>query len=144
MQHLSTFPMSQTLNAVPLPVVPASSPPVPEQPVCNSSRFVSFPPNSSLIFLAHLTTHHAPQSTTTYSRDPKMPFSTGFSATLCLALVLAAGQRALAVNDWSVPCTQGQCSWDLPDDSAASGTVHIVSLRFTCAKHVAFLDPSLT
>jgi len=54
-----------------------------------------------------------------------MPFSIKLSATLCLTLVLAAGQRALAVNDWSVPCTQGKCSWDLPADSAASGTVHI-------------------
>lgn len=31
----------------------------------------------------------------------------------------------MAVNDWSVPCTQGKCSWDLPADSGASGTVHI-------------------
>lgn len=69
-----------------------------------------------------------------------MLFTAELPATLCLALVLAAGQSALAVNDWSVPCTQGQCSWDLPADSSASGTVHIVS-RFTCANHIAFSDP---
>ncbi|KAF8472215.1 hypothetical protein DFH94DRAFT_655780 [Russula ochroleuca] len=54
-----------------------------------------------------------------------MSFTTKFSATLCLTLVLAAGRRALAVNDWSVPCTQGKCSWDLPADSSASGALHI-------------------
>ncbi|KAH9975610.1 hypothetical protein BJV77DRAFT_1164270 [Russula vinacea] len=54
-----------------------------------------------------------------------MTFTTKFSATLCLTLVLAAGRRALAVNDWSVPCTQGKCSWDLPADSSASGSVNI-------------------
>jgi hypothetical protein len=60
-----------------------------------------------------------------------MPFSIKLSAAFCLTLVLTAGQRALAVNDWSVPCTQGKCSWDLPADSGASGTVHIVSLCFS-------------
>ena len=50
------------------------------------------------------------------------------STTLYLVLVLAAGWRAMAANDWSVPCTQGKCSWDLPADSGASGTVHIVRL----------------
>ncbi|KAH9991034.1 hypothetical protein BJV77DRAFT_560799 [Russula vinacea] len=54
-----------------------------------------------------------------------MLFPAGSSATLCLALVLAVGQRALAANDWSAPCTQGKCSWDLPGDSGASGTVNI-------------------
>ncbi|KAF8502657.1 hypothetical protein F5888DRAFT_1800191 [Russula emetica] len=42
-----------------------------------------------------------------------------------LTLVLAAGQRALAVNDWSVPCTQGKCSWDVPAESGSSGSVNI-------------------
>ncbi|KAF8502654.1 hypothetical protein F5888DRAFT_1607718 [Russula emetica] len=54
-----------------------------------------------------------------------MPFSIKPSTAFYLTLVLGAGQRALAVNDWSVPCTQGKCSWDLPVDSGASGTVHI-------------------
>ena len=57
-----------------------------------------------------------------------MPSSIKLSAAF-LTLVLAAGQRALAVNDWSVPCTQGKCSWDVPADSGASGSVNIVSLR---------------
>lgn len=52
------------------------------------------------------------------------------SATLHLALILAAGWQALAVNDWSIPCTQGECSWDLPPDSGASGSIHIVRLYF--------------
>jgi hypothetical protein len=54
-----------------------------------------------------------------------------------LTLVLAAGQRALAANDWSVPCTQGKCSWDVPADTGASGSVQIVSLRSTYFKRVA-------
>ncbi|KAN0123083.1 hypothetical protein V8E52_003036 [Russula decolorans] len=53
-----------------------------------------------------------------------MPSSIKPSAAL-LTLVLAAGQRALAVNDWSVPCTQGKCSWDVPAESGASGSVNI-------------------
>jgi hypothetical protein len=85
---------------------------------------------------------HIPQSN--HPRKHKMLFTAGSSATLCLALVLVAGQRALAANDWSAPCTQGKCSWDLPGDSGASGTVHIVRLCFTCAKHVAFSGPLLT
>ena len=52
------------------------------------------------------------------------------STTLYLALILAAGWQALAVNDWFVPCTQGECSWDLPPDSGTSGSVHIVRLCF--------------
>jgi hypothetical protein len=58
------------------------------------------------------------------------------SVTLYLALVLAAGQQALAINDWSIPCIQGQCSWDIPADSGASGTVHIVRLCM-CSRHLA-------
>ena len=73
-----------------------------------------------------------------------MPFSVKPSAAFCLALVLVAGRRVLAVNDWSVPCTQGKCAWDLPGDSGASGSVKIVSLCSTYIKHVAFLYPSLT
>jgi hypothetical protein len=128
---VSTFPNVQT--SFPWPRLPFH--PSPSKPFCNSLLLASFPPDSSSI---HLTTRHAPQSTVTYSRRRKMSFTTKFSATLCLTLVLAAGRRALAVNDWSVPCTQGKCSWDLPADSSASGALHIVSLCFTCAKHVAF------
>ncbi|KAI0276246.1 hypothetical protein BGY98DRAFT_1177851, partial [Russula aff. rugulosa BPL654] len=51
-----------------------------------------------------------------------MPFSAKPSAAFCLTLFLAAGQRALAVNDWSVPCTQGKCSWDVPADTGTSGS----------------------
>ncbi|KAF8496243.1 hypothetical protein F5888DRAFT_418349 [Russula emetica] len=54
-----------------------------------------------------------------------MPSSIKPSAALCLALALSSGQRALAVNDWSVPCTQGTCSWDLPAESGSSGSVNI-------------------
>ncbi|KAF8502608.1 hypothetical protein F5888DRAFT_1607712 [Russula emetica] len=53
-----------------------------------------------------------------------MPSSIKPSAAF-LTLLLAAGQRALAVNDWSVPCTQGKCSWDLPVESNSSGSVNI-------------------
>ncbi|KAI9463511.1 hypothetical protein F5148DRAFT_982388 [Russula earlei] len=54
-----------------------------------------------------------------------MYLSTKPSVTPFLAFVLAVGQQALAVNDWSVPCIQGRCSWDLPADAGASGTVQI-------------------
>jgi hypothetical protein len=60
------------------------------------------------------------------------------SATLHLALILAAGWQALAVNDWSIPCTHGECSWDLPPDSGASGSIHIVRLYF-CQQPSLFL-----
>ncbi|KAI0257859.1 hypothetical protein BC834DRAFT_399162 [Gloeopeniophorella convolvens] len=41
-------------------------------------------------------------------------------------LVLAfAGQRALSLNDWSVPCTQGECSWDIPASSGSSGSLQM-------------------
>ena len=58
------------------------------------------------------------------------------SATLYLALVLAAGQQTLAANDWSIPCIQGQCSWDIPADSGASGTMNIVRLCL-CSRNSA-------
>ncbi|KAH8985709.1 hypothetical protein EDB92DRAFT_2116659 [Lactarius akahatsu] len=45
---------------------------------------------------------------------------------VALALTAGSRQRVLAANDWLVPCTQGQCSWDLPADSGASGTLQIV------------------
>ena len=58
-----------------------------------------------------------------------MHYSTKSSVVLYIvALGLAVGshQRVLAANDWLVPCVQGQCSWDLPADSGASGTVQLV------------------
>ncbi|KAF8472221.1 hypothetical protein DFH94DRAFT_192159 [Russula ochroleuca] len=82
-----------------------------------------------------------------------MLFTTESSATLCfaLALVLAAGQRALAANDWFDPCTQGKCSWDLPGDSGASGTVHIwgphsaiSDITNATGWHITSCDPSAT
>ncbi|KAH8983480.1 hypothetical protein EDB92DRAFT_1575878 [Lactarius akahatsu] len=57
-----------------------------------------------------------------------MPFSTKSSMVFYLAaLALTAGsrQRVLAANDWLVPCTQGQCSWDMPADSGSSGTLQV-------------------
>ncbi|KAI9437319.1 hypothetical protein H4582DRAFT_339196 [Lactarius indigo] len=57
-----------------------------------------------------------------------MPFSTKTSMVFYLAaLALTAGSRhqVQATNDWLVPCTQGQCSWDLPADSGASGTLQV-------------------
>ena len=56
-----------------------------------------------------------------------MPFSVKPLAAL-LTLVLAAPLPALAMNDWSIPCTKGKCSWDLPAETGASGSVKIVSL----------------
>ncbi|KAN0134690.1 hypothetical protein V8E53_007475 [Lactarius tabidus] len=44
---------------------------------------------------------------------------------VALALTVGDRQRVLAANDWFVPCLQGQCSWDLPVDSGASGNLQI-------------------
>ena len=44
-----------------------------------------------------------------------------------LTLLLAARLPALAVNDWSVPCIQGKCSWD-PPDSAGSGSSRFMQI----------------
>ncbi|KAI9452115.1 hypothetical protein BJY52DRAFT_1294619 [Lactarius psammicola] len=57
-----------------------------------------------------------------------MPYSTKSSVVLylaALALTVGSHQRVLAANDWLVPCTQGQCSWDLPADSGTSGTLQV-------------------
>lgn len=67
-----------------------------------------------------------------------MPCSTRPSATLYLALVLAAAWQGQAVNDWSVPCIGGECSWDLPADSSSSGSIYIVRLSF-CQRPSLFL-----
>ncbi|KAH9954479.1 hypothetical protein BC827DRAFT_1272621 [Russula dissimulans] len=67
-----------------------------------------------------------------------------------LVFVLAA-QRALAANDWSVPCLQYQCSWDLPTDSGASGTVYIwgspnviSDITVAAGWHIMSCDPTAT
>ncbi|KAH9053109.1 hypothetical protein EDB87DRAFT_291780 [Lactarius vividus] len=57
-----------------------------------------------------------------------MSFNTKTSMVFYLAaLALTAGsrQQVLAANDWLVPCTQGRCSWDLPANSGASGTLQV-------------------
>ena len=114
--HPSTFP-----NAI-----PGSTPPRgPNKSFCKLSADRFFPTQCNH---PSYTTEHC-----NHPRKRKMLFPAGSSATLCLALVLAVGQRALAANDWSAPCTQGKCSWDLPGDSGASGTVNIVSSCFTRA-----------
>ncbi|KAA1467370.1 hypothetical protein DENSPDRAFT_832394 [Dentipellis sp. KUC8613] len=44
------------------------------------------------------------------------------------ALIVAfslAGKAVLAANDWTVPCTNGHCSYDLPSHSSASASVHV-------------------
>lgn len=58
-----------------------------------------------------------------------MPYNTKLSVVhyiAALALAVGSHQQVLAANDWLVPCTRGKCSWDLPADSGASGTLHIV------------------
>ena len=67
-----------------------------------------------------------------------MHFSIKFSGAL-LTLLLAAPLPALAMNDWSVPCTQGKCSWDLPTDSGASGSMLIVSMLCLCQARRCFV-----
>lgn len=73
--------------------------------------------------------------------ERNIPRATIPSVTLYLALVLAAAQQALAVNDWSIPCIQGQCSWDIPADSGASGTVKIVCCA--CARVIGRFSETL-
>ena len=58
-----------------------------------------------------------------------MLFSIKLSTAL-LTLVLATPLRAQALNDWSVPCTQGVCFWDLPAESGAEGWIKIVSVLY--------------
>ncbi|KAA1475890.1 hypothetical protein DENSPDRAFT_911229 [Dentipellis sp. KUC8613] len=41
------------------------------------------------------------------------------------SLLSLVGTQALAANDWDVPCTQGQCTYDLPANSGASATVQV-------------------
>lgn len=42
-----------------------------------------------------------------------------------LAATLAAG---LGHNDWSKPCFNGECAYDLPDHLGQSGTVKLVGI----------------
>ncbi|KAA1475907.1 hypothetical protein DENSPDRAFT_452584 [Dentipellis sp. KUC8613] len=41
------------------------------------------------------------------------------------SLLSLVGMQAFAANDWSLPCTQGQCSYDLPSNSNTSATVQV-------------------
>ncbi|KAI0319873.1 hypothetical protein OF83DRAFT_1169791 [Amylostereum chailletii] len=45
--------------------------------------------------------------------------------TLILAILFAGPPTLALVNDWDVPCHQGQCSWDLPSDASSSGSLQI-------------------
>ena len=65
-----------------------------------------------------------------------------FSAAL-LTLALATPLRAQVLNDWTIPCTQGVCSWNLPAESGTEGWIQIVSCS-TYTNRVAVLYPSLT
>jgi hypothetical protein len=50
------------------------------------------------------------------------------STTLASALILAYTHPALAANDWSIPCTDGACEYDLiPSSNTGGGNVKIVS-----------------
>ncbi len=42
-----------------------------------------------------------------------------------LAATLAAG---LGHNDWSKPCFNGECAYDLPDHRGQSGTIKLVGV----------------
>ena len=60
-----------------------------------------------------------------------------------LTLVLATPLRAQVVNDWSIPCTQGVCSWNLPAESGTEGWIQIVSVLHSyqsCRGLVPFAD----
>ena len=48
---------------------------------------------------------------------------------VALTLTVGSCQLVQAANDWFVPCVQGQCAWDLPANSGASGTLQIVRFR---------------
>ena len=56
--------------------------------------------------------------------------STMFTTIAALSLLLFGAANAL--NDWSVPCTDGTCSWDLENPAnrgkgTATGTLQVVS-----------------
>ncbi|TFY68021.1 hypothetical protein EVG20_g3724 [Dentipellis fragilis] len=48
-----------------------------------------------------------------------------FSKFAFIIALSLAGKTVLAANDWTVPCTNGQCSYDLPSHSSASASVHV-------------------
>ena len=64
---------------------------------------------------------------------------------VALALTVGRYQLVLAANDWQIPCVQGQCSWDLPSDSGASGTLQIVCflshIPLRAFKHTLTITP---
>ncbi|TFY62936.1 hypothetical protein EVG20_g6519 [Dentipellis fragilis] len=41
------------------------------------------------------------------------------------SLLSLVGMQAFAANDWSVPCMQGKCSYDLPSDSSSSASLQV-------------------
>jgi hypothetical protein len=57
--------------------------------------------------------------------------TTTTTTTLTSALLLAYAHTALAANDWSVPCTDGTCEYDLAaSNTTAGGNVKIVCFCF--------------
>ena len=59
---------------------------------------------------------------------------------LTILLVLSYQQglaEGYGANNWTHPCVDGHCSWDLPPESGSSGTLHIVrsSLSLTRISH---------
>lgn len=45
---------------------------------------------------------------------------------LILLAVLSNSAQIFALNDWSKPCFQGECSYDLPESNEGSGSLKIV------------------
>ena len=68
-----------------------------------------------------------------------LSLSTMFATIAALSLLLFGAADAL--NDWSVPCTDGTCSWDLGNPAnhgkgATTGTLQIVSKCSRLLQHV--------
>ena len=63
---------------------------------------------------------------------------------VALALTVGGRQQVLAANDWLVPCVHGYCSWDLPANSSASGTLRIVRYHYHIPTHELTITPTRT
>jgi hypothetical protein len=50
---------------------------------------------------------------------------------LGFATLIAIVVPVHSANDWSVPCLDGTCQYDLPSTSGASGTLQVVRLTYS-------------
>jgi hypothetical protein len=60
------------------------------------------------------------------------------TSTIFTALLLSAAAQVRAANDWAVPCTSGQCSYDVASKAdSIPASMRIVSVQFVCGREEA-------